>query len=868
MNTIHTTLSFLFFFTFNFLDVFAVPNTHLCHPEQRSALFEFKKELEIKFSCKSYLTDDDSVGPYKTESWKNNTDCCYWDGITCNPRTGKVTEINLSSSCLYGRFHSNTLQNLAFLTILDLSYNELYGQIGSSVGELSHLISLDISYNQFSGQIPFSIGKLSNLNNLTLSGNKFSGQIPSSIGKLSNLTYLALSGNQFSGQIPYSIGNLSRLVGLHFSGNSFVGEIPFTFGRLNQLTSLLVGYNKLSGNFPIAILNLTNLSFLSLSYNQFTGTLPPNITSLSNLEYFHVRNNDFVGTLHSSLSPISSLANNHLGTLLLPSKLRGLSLGSNNFRGPVDFNIFSHLKSLQYLYLSYLNTTTKIDLTAISSLSKSLEALDLSGNHVFATNKKSSVSDPPLQLIIELSLRDCGITEFPEILRTRQNLEYLDISNNKIKGQVPAWLWTLPSLYNLDLSNNNFISFERPAIHGLSSPLQYFFGSKNNFTGNIPSLVCELRSLIILDLSVNDFNGSIPHCLENLKSSLSDLNLRHNHLSGGLPRNVFESLRSIDVGHNQLVGKLPRSLMNCSSLEVLNVESNRINDVFPLWLNSLQNLQILILGSNAFHGPIYQASFRKLQIIDISYNQFSGTLPSDYFVGWSAMSSLGTNTDQSTQKYMGDELDYYSIVLKNKGLEIEIVRILKVLAALDFSGNRFEGEIPDSISLLKELYSLIFSNNAFTGHIPSSMGNLTSLESLDVSQNKLSGEIPQELGTLSFLSYMNFSHNQLVGPVPGGTQFRTQRCSSFANNSGLFGPALDEACSNIHTPSQEQYETRDAKENEEEEEVFSWIAAAIGFGPGIAFGFTIGYILVSHKPEWFGSPFARNKRKSRITATR
>lgn len=855
MNTIHTTLSFLFFFTFNFQDVFAVPNTHLCHPEQRAALFEFKKELEIKFSCKSYLTDDDSVGPYKTESWKNNTDCCYWDGITCNPRTGKVTEINLSSSCLYGRFHSNTLQNLAFLTFLDLSYNELYGQIGSSVGELSHLISFDISYNQFSGQIP------------------------SSIGKLSNLTYLYLSDNKFSGQIPYSIGNLSRLVGLYFSGNSFVGEIPFTFGRLNQLTYLLVDSNKLSGKFPIAILNLTNLSDLSLSYNQFTGTLPPNITSLSNLEY-------------SSLSPISSLANNHLGTLLLPSKLRVLSLGSNNFRGPiprsisklvnlqfldlshwntqgpVDFNILSHLKSLIELDLSYLNTTTKIDLTAISSLSKSLETLDLSGNHVFATNK-SSVSGPPLQLISQLSLRDCGITEFPEILiRTQQNLEILDISNNKIKGQVPSWLWTLPSLYNLDLSNNSFISFERPTIHGLSSALQYLIGSKNNFTGNIPSLVCELRSLIILDLSVNDFNGSIPHCLENLKSNLSDLNLRHNHLSGGLPKGAFNSLRSLDVGHNQLVGKLPRSLMNCSSLEVLNVESNRINDVFPLWLSSLQNLQILILRSNEFHGQIHQASFRKLQIIDISYNQFSGTLPPDYFVGWSSMSSLGTNKDQSTEKYMGDQFDYYSIVLKNKGLEIEIVRILKVLAALDFSGNRFEGEIPDSISLLKELYSLIFSNNAFTGHIPSSMGNLTSLESLDVSQNKLSGEIPQELGTLSFLSYMNFSHNQLVGPVPGGTQFRTQRCSSFANNSGLFGPALDEACSNIHTPSQEQYETRDAKENEEEEEVFSWIAAAIGFGPGIAFGFTIGYILVSHKPEWFGSPFARNKRKSRITATR
>lgn len=331
---------------------------------------------------------------------------------------------------------------------------------------------------------------------------------------------------------------------------------------------------------------------------------------------------------------------------------------------------------------------------------------------------------------------------------------------------------------------------------------------------------------------------------------------------------MIESLKSIDVGYNQLVGKLPRSLMNFSSLEVLNVESNRINNVFPLWLSSLQNLQILILRSNEFNGPIYQASFSKLQIVDISYNQFSGTLPSDYFVGWSAMSSLGTNKDQSAEKYMGDKSSGYyqdSIVLKNKGREIEIVRILKVLTALDFSQNRFEGEIPESVGLLKELRSLSMSNNAFTGHIPSSMGNLTSLESLDVSQNKLSGEIPQELGTLSFLSYMNFSNNQLAGLVPGGTQFRTQSCSSFANNSGLFGPALDEACSDIRNPPPQQYKTPEVEEKEEEEEMFSWIAAAIGFGPGIAFGLTIGYILVSHKPEWFRNPFGRNKRRSTTT---
>ncbi|KAL0691372.1 hypothetical protein Bca4012_091051 [Brassica carinata] len=208
---------------------------------------------------------------------------------------------------------------------------------------------------------------------------------------------------------------------------------------------------------------------------------------------------------------------------------------------------------------------------------------------------------------------------------------------------------------------------------------------------------------------------------------------------------------------------------------------------------------------------------------------------------------------------MRDFYYYNSIVLMNKGFELELQRISQVFAALDFSGNKFEGEIPRSIGLLKELHVLNLSNNAFTGHIPSSLGNLTALESLDVSQNQLSGEIPQELGELSFLSYMNFSHNQLAGLVPGGTQFRRLNCSSFEDNMGLFGPSLDEICRDIHTSTvTQQYEM---PESEDVEEMLSWTAALIGVLPGIAFGWVIGYILVPYKPEWFMKLFFLRRRR-------
>ncbi|CAF1706174.1 unnamed protein product, partial [Brassica napus] len=271
---------------------------------------------------------------------------------------------------------------------------------------------------------------------------------------------------------------------------------------------------------------------------------------------------------------------------------------------------------------------------------------------------------------------------------------------------------------------------------------------------------------------------------------------------------------------------------------------NKLNDEFPSWLSSLQELQVLVLRSNAFHGPITKTGFPKLRILDMSSNHFKGILPSDFFVNWTAMFSLATEAgDQSNEKYMGSGYYVASMVLINKGVAMELVRILKIFTAIDVSGNRFEGEIPKTIGLLKELHVLNFTNNSFTGQIPLSMGNLAELESLDVSQNKISGEIPQELGNLSYLAYMNFSHNQLVGLVPGGTQFRTKPCSSSGENLGLHGPLLDEVCVDIHTATWKQSETPELEEEEEEEEeeqeeMLSWIAAAIGFIPGVFFGET------------------------------
>ncbi|VYS62570.1 unnamed protein product [Arabidopsis thaliana] len=898
---------------------------HLCLPDQRDALWEFKNEFYVQ------EFDPSANGDTDIEKWRNNTDCCSWDGVSCDPKTGVVVVLDLEFNGLNGPLRSNSsLFRLQHLQILDLGSNNiwgtlpdsignlkylrvlsfkdchLYGKIPSSLGSLfylgslllphndftseptdsvgnlnqltdfqlmllnlSSLIWIDLGSNQFRGMLPSNMSSLSKLKNFDISNNSFSGTIPSSLFMLPSLVELDLRRNHFSG--PLEIGNISsqsKLQVLHLGRNNFNGPIPSSLGSLSYLTHLDLSYNEFTSEPPDSmgnlnrltdmLLNLSSLIWIDLRSNKFRGILPSNMSSLSELKLFDISGNSFSGTIPSSLFMIPSLSTLYLGrndfsgpfeigNISSQSNLEDLNIGRNNFYPDiVDLSIFSPLLSLRYLDVSGIN----LKISSTVSLPSPISALVLSS---------------------------CNISEFPKFLRNQTRLFLLDISANQIEGQVPEWLWSLPELGFVNISQNSFNGFEGPAdvIQGggelymldISSntfqdpfpllpvvSMNYLFSSNNRFSGEIPKTICELDNLWILVLSNNNFSGSIPRCFENFH--LYVLHLRNNSLSGIFPEEaISHRLQSLDVGLNLFSGELAKSLINCSGLEFLNVEDNRINDTFPSWLELLPNLQILVLRSNEFHGPISSPgdslSFPRLRIFDISENRFTGVLPSDYFAPWSAMSSVVDIKDRIIQDITGSYQDLYyhkSVALINKGLNMELVGSdFKIYKTIDVSGNRLEGDIPESISLLKELIVLNMSNNAFTGHIPPSLSNLSNLQSLDLSQNRLSGSIPPELGKLTFLARMNFSYNRLEGPIPQTTQIQTQDSSSFTENPGLCGLPLKKNCGGKEEATKQEQD----EEKEEEEQVFSWIAAAIGYVPGVVCGLTIGHILVSHKRDWF-----------------
>ncbi|XVF00290.1 hypothetical protein REPUB_Repub03eG0272200 [Reevesia pubescens] len=888
----------------------------------------------------------------KTNSWKEGTDCCKWDGVGCDTASGHVIGIDLSCSWLYGGITSNSslfvLRNLQWL---NLAYNDFIGSnISPEFGGFASLIHLNLSYSGFSGKVPYNIsqlfnlvsidlsvynvhmeveehtfrglvrnltkvrsiflngvnlsavdpGSLKNLSLISLSLNycELRGRFPQNIFHLPNLKVLSLSGNthlsgylpktnwsgpleylslwstSFFGELPDSISNLESLKYLELGGSIFSGTLPRSLGNLSQLTFLDLTTNAFSGQISFSLANLTKLEYLSLSHNQLEGFIPDQVSSFHKLSYLDLSHNLLNGTLPSWLFSLSTLTSLQLQSNTLTGQINAflqksffaIDLRNNNLQGPIPNSIFE-LANLREISLSSNNFSGVVELEMFSKLRK-LEALDLSSNHLSLKYSNINVNYTLPNLVV-LNLSSCKMGGFPIFLRALTNLRRLDLSNNDIHGKIPEWFWEVGrnSLIHLNLSLNfltvfqqmpwnqiNVIDLHSNLLQGklpiLPSYTIFFSISNNSLIGAISSQICNASYLQILDLSRNNLSGILPQCLLNFSETLIVLNLQMNKFHGMIPTSIANvcGLKYIDFNDNQLEGRLSPAMANCRNVEVLNLGNNKINDTFPPWLESLPELKVLVLRSNQFSGFIDGCEsddhcFSKLQIFDLSNNDFNGPLPGKYIENFKFIKIHQELQGYSLQylKRMADSGYFYdySVGTTIKGFERELVKIFAIFTSIDLSNNKFEGEISRAFGELVSLRGLNLSHNNLNGHIPLSMKNLTSLEWLDLSSNKLVGKIPQELADLTSLSSLNLSYNQLIGPIPQGKQFNTFENGSFEGNLGLCGFPLTQSCNENET------EQPPASTNDPEfESGFGWKVVLLGYGCGFGFGVAMGYLMI------------------------
>jgi Leucine-rich repeat (LRR) protein len=275
-----------------------------------------------------------------------------WYGLTVDPGTEQVTQIDLTDNNLTGSLPAE-LGDLTGLALLYLSHNSIGGAIPSTFGDLTALREIHMSVNQLTGPIPVEIGNLVRLEKLIIDNNQLTGPIPAALGSLPNLGYIYLNTNQLSGPIPVELCDLANLRQLFLYSNQLSGTIPPELGNVTSLTWIVLRLNQLTGEIPAELGNLTDLQVLRLGDNLLTGEIPAELGNLTRLQSLRLSNNRLSGGIPESLGNLTQLWE----LLINSNKLTGdIPATLTNLTGLTATNIgYNGLTTSDGTLLSFLN---------------------------------------------------------------------------------------------------------------------------------------------------------------------------------------------------------------------------------------------------------------------------------------------------------------------------------------------------------------------------------------------------------------------------------------------------------------------------------------------------------------------------------
>ncbi|OAE28954.1 hypothetical protein AXG93_2960s1330 [Marchantia polymorpha subsp. ruderalis] len=490
------------------------------------------------------------------------------------------------------------------------------------------------------------------------------------LGKITSLTLLNVSHNQLT-SLPAAISELSLLKVIDISHNK-IAELPSEIGAVVSLTRLHCASN-LMASLPPSLGNLKNLVELKVPNNSLTE-LPEELCQCSRLTVLDLEGNK-----------LTQIPDNILGNF---SNLTELNASKNFLKG-----IPSDVGQLKKLIRLDVHQNRITDVPPSLAGCTGLIELFLGDNNLTSI----PVEMKSLGALSTLDLHANQLKELPKELCELQ-LSVLDVSNNNLSG-LPAELGNMSSLRKLVLVGNPLRSLRSTLVSGPTPALLKFLRSRLQDEESEAKMSAPVSGNIF----VTDVPDQVVYAARQAAAT-KVLSLSGKSLAS-VPQAAWESdsLTSLDLSRNQ-IKDLPSELSNCTSLEVLLVPDNKIEEWPAQTLASLPRLRQLVLARNPLRNIPSGAfgSVEKLKILDLS--GISGQLP-----------------------------------------PAPAFSLMPLLEELRLSRLRLR-EIPSDIPEMLGLRILDLSENSLTT-VPETLSQLTKLEELDLANNNITTLSPK-LGLL------------------------------------------------------------------------------------------------------------------------
>ncbi|XP_050384426.1 receptor like protein 22-like isoform X2 [Argentina anserina] len=615
------------------------------------------------------------------------------------------------SNCNFTGPIPKSMASLKELVYVDMSKNKLNGSV-PVLSMAKNLTDINLSYNELTGQINSTHWKsLTKLVNLNLGNNKLNGSVPSSLFYLPSLKQLLLSNNQLSGQLlEFANISSSSLDTLDLSSNNLEGPVPRSIFLLQQLKILSLSSNNFGGSFPLnSVQQLKNLSTLDLSYNSL-------LISYNNTDSFR-----------SSFPNITTLklASGELRTfpnfLRDQSRLRYLDLSQNQIHGEIP-NWIWKLNSISQLNLS-CNSLVSFE-GPFLNLTSNLSVLDLHSNQL----QGHIPIFPPLATYLDYSRNNFSSTMPDDIGGFLNYTIFLSLSSNNLDGSIPASICKAAYLQVLDLSNNSFSGFIPPCLIAMTEIVVLNL-RRNELAGSIPDGFPGHCSLKTLDINGNHLKGQFPKSLANC-TVLEVLNIGSNQIMDTFPclLKSISTLRVLVLRSNRFYGQIgcPNTTGTWKMLQIVDIAHNNFSGEIPG--RCLTTWKAMMGDEDDAQSKINHLQFRVLQFSDLNYQDAITVTTKGIEMELVKILTVFTSIDISCNNFNG-------------WIPAQVGQ-LKALYALNLSNNALTGPIPPSLGNLTQLESLDLSNNSLSGTIPPELTVLTFLSFLNLSDNNLSGRIP------------------------------------------------------------------------------------------------------------------------------